>query len=1235
MNLRPTPRSYPIPMACFRNFSPRQSAVKYVCAAAFIFLGISSALGAASAGRVLFEDSIRAISSPAPNAPAVAHRATLVRSNLMAGESAARIKVEFALRMRNFPELQARVARGELIPRYEMEERYFPLAADHRAVSAWLKAQGLGVEPDDATHLSVFATGTVDQFSRVLNVSFGRVALDGVEYTSATTAPSLPSDIATPVLGIHGLQPQFHPHRLTNLGVHRTLKPQLATYYPSQIITAYNASIPGGITGAGQSIAVVSDAFPTQNDVVTFWNSASIGQNWNNVTLVNVNGGPVVASPGDQEEITLDTEWSSAIAPGAQIRVYGIPDLSNPSFDAAFKKMINDALSGAFSLHQFSNSYGGGEEDNSRTYLVTESQYMATLAGEGVSLFAASGDNGANADGNSVVQVSYPASDPSVTGVGGTSLVNPNSLPPVEAAWTDSGGGISGFFPRPSWQTGQGVPGGSYRLVPDVSATADPNYGAYIYFDGTSAAVGGTSWASPVWAGFCALINQKLGGGGLGALNAKLYPLMGTAAIRDITSGSNGTYSAGIGYDMVTGIGVPNVAELAGVLTAGGSAPSIISQTGSQVTVLNQAAAFSIASDGATPLSYQWQRLPSGGSTWQNLSDGSNYEGTATANLIVAGAMYAMSGDQFQCVVSNSKGSETSTPSQSLQVNSTGVTTLAGSPGNAGFADGFFRNALFNSPGAVRTDSSGNVYVADNTNNVIRMITPGGVVSTVAGSAGVAGSTDGPALGGALFNNPSGVAIDSSGNIYVADGANNTVRKISGGVVSTLAGTAGTQGSVDATGSSARFENPQNIAINLSTGNLYVPDGSGDTIRMITPSGAVTTVAGVANVSGTSDGTGSAARFNNPTGIAIDASGNLYVADYGNDTIREVTPVGGVTTIAGSPGVFGSSDGSGSSARFNQPAGIAVDSAGNIYVADSGNDTVREISPLGAVTTIAGAAGVGDSVDGLGSNARLDSPDDVAVDSSGIIYVADNVNNTIRRIALDQEPPVFTTNPVPSQTIAIGSMVVLTAAATGATSYKWELNGVPLSDSPAGSTADAISGSSGPQLVIANPTAASAGSYTVVAVNGYGSVPAANPTVLSVVTSSNPGFLVNISSRAFVGTGSNILIGGFYIGGSTSRSVLIQALGPALGSEGVAGTLPNPVLSIYNSSGYEVYSNRGWGSSPVLLKAAAAAYASPVLQPDSADSEVLLTLPPGGYTAEVADANGDTGVALCAIYQLP
>jgi hypothetical protein len=128
---------------------------------------------------------------------------------------------------------------------------------------------------------------------------------------------------------------------------------------------------------------------------------------------------------------------------------------------------------------------------------------------------------------------------------------------------------------------------------------------------------------------------------------------------------------------------------------------------------------------------------------------------------------------------------------------------------------------------------------------------------------------------------------------------------------------------------------------------------------------------------------------------------------------------------------------------------------------------------------------------------------------------------------------------------------------------------------------------------------------------------------------------VNISSRAFVGAGDNILIGGFYITGSTSRTVLIQALGPALAGEGVAGVLRNPVLTIFNTSGVRLYSNTGWGSSQILLKAAAAVYASPVLQPDSPDSEALLTLPPGGYTAEISGANGGTGVALCAVYQLP
>jgi hypothetical protein len=196
------------------------------------------------------------------------------------------------------------------------------------------------------------------------------------------------------------------------------------------------------------------------------------------------------------------------------------------------------------------------------------------------------------------------------------------------------------------------------------------------------------------------------------------------------------------------------------------------------------------------------------------------------------------------------------------------------------------------------------------------------------------------------------------------------------------------------------------------------------------------------------------------------------------------------------------------------------------------------------------------------------------------------------------------------------------------TTYQWQFNGSNLADG------NGISGSTGPQLVIAGTSASEDGDYTcIVTISNVATQ--SNTASLVVSNASDPGALVNISSRAYVGTGDNILIGGFYIVGSTSRTVLIQALGPALAGEGVTGVLQQPVLAIYNTSGVELYSNTGWGSSQILLNAAATVYASPVLQPNSPDSEVLLTLPPGGYTAEVSGVNGGTGVALCAIYQLP
>jgi len=235
--------------------------------------------------------------------------------------------------------------------------------------------------------------------------------------------------------------------------------------------------------------------------------------------------------------------------------------------------------------------------------------------------------------------------------------------------------------------------------------------------------------------------------------------------------------------------------------------------------------------------------------------------------------------------------------------------------------------------------------------------------------------------------------------------------------------------------------------------------------------------------------------------------------------------------------------------------------------------------------------------------------------------------------------PAFTTQPV-SQTIAVDSTVVFSAIATSAAAYQWIYNGSALVNSPAGTTRDIVSGANGPQLIISNATTASAGAYVSTATTTSGAKVSSSPAALVVAVTTNPGVASSISSRAFVGTGDNILIGGFYISGSTSRTVLVQAIGPALSAVpyNVSGVLAHPSLSIHqNQNGNDVvlYSNAGWGSNPVLLGAAQTAYALPVLSPGSPDSELLVTLPPGGYTAEVTGADGGTGVALCGIYQLP
>lgn len=325
-------------------------------------------------------------------------------------------------------------------------------------------------------------------------------------------------------------------------------------------------------------------------------------------------------------------------------------------------------------------------------------------------------------------------------------------------------------------------------------------------------------------------------------------------------------------------------------------------------------------------------------------------------------------------------------------------TTLAGAI-NIGSADGTGAAARFNMPAGITADAAGNIYLADTGNNAIRRITPSGVVTTFAGSVGgvYEGSTDGTGTF-ARFNSPHGLALDPGGNLYVADTDNHTIRKITpAGIATTLAGTAGSSGSIDGAGAAARFNFPGGVAVD-SAGNVYVADTDNSIIRRITPTGAVTTLAGTAGKIGSADGTGPAARFNYPTGVAVDATGNVYVADTANCTIRRITSDGVVSTLAGEAGLDGSLDGSGSAARFFYPISLTVGITGTLYVADSFNCTIRQITPAGVVSTLAGLAGYVDSTDGAGPAARFAFPFGIAVDAGGTLYVADTGNSTVRKI---------------------------------------------------------------------------------------------------------------------------------------------------------------------------------------------------------------------------------------------
>jgi sugar lactone lactonase YvrE len=331
------------------------------------------------------------------------------------------------------------------------------------------------------------------------------------------------------------------------------------------------------------------------------------------------------------------------------------------------------------------------------------------------------------------------------------------------------------------------------------------------------------------------------------------------------------------------------------------------------------------------------------------------------------------------------------------------VTTYAGQAGVYGTTDGGPPATLarFGNVRGIAFGPTGTMYVSDASNQTVRQISTAGVVTTLAGNPGHPGHADGTGSG-ASFNEPMGLAVDALGNVYVADSENATVRRITpGGAVSTIAGVANQPGTVDGDGSDARFRRPSGLVIDHGDHHLYVADMSAQTIRRIsldTVAPVVSTVAGAPDMAGSGDGPAASARFNWPSGLALDSSGDLFVADSLNHTIRELSSGGIVSTVAGSAGARGSADGSAASARFSFPDSVTVDASGALYVADTQNDTIRRIVG-GFVTTLAGSPGAPGAADGVGYAARFDSPVGLALDASGRLFVGDTNNDDIRRVS--------------------------------------------------------------------------------------------------------------------------------------------------------------------------------------------------------------------------------------------
>jgi uncharacterized protein (TIGR03437 family) len=924
----------------------------------------------------------------------------------------------------------------------------------------------------------IVISGTVGQAANTFRTQLNRYEVNGKMHIANAAPPSIPEAVESLVAGIRGLDdfyPESDPHPFySSPGLYALAPDDFGVIY--DVTPLWNA----GIDGTGQVIVIAGQSDIHLTDVSTFRNSFGLPAQVPRQVMV----GPDPGFNAAESEADVDLEWAGAVARNASlIYVYAENVLDATAY------AIDNNLAPVISF-----SFGQCEANLSAMILTAEEDLAKQANAEGITWIVSSGDAGAAACDQGTFPATHglavpaPASVPEVTAVGGTELVgnssqywNIKNSPTLgsalsympENAWNDtgdlqslaaSGGGASKIYAQPYWQMGPGVPNNNSRDVPDLSFSASPLLAPYMaVIQGRNAFAGGTSLSAPSFAGIVTLLNHYLLTNGeqqqpgLGNINPVLYGLAQSTAdvFHDITQSGNVVpcqagspdckngslgYAAGLAYDQVTGLGSLDVYHLANEWN-----PALAIGPRSQPPPPPPLSSPANGVIGAS-LSSSLQWFAAGNADSYDVYFGPYFPppfwGNTTATNCAPSGITAGTKYYWRVEAKNLAGMASS-PTWSFTTDIEYVISTVAGSGFMGYSgdNGIATNAGLWSPAGIALQGA-DLYFADSANYRIRKVSNGVITSVAGNGAGKFGygvySGDGGSPLSAGLAGPVDIAFDTAGNLLIADAGSERVRKVSGGIITTVAGD-GIDGAYDDGGlaTDATLDGPVGIAIN-SDGDLFIGDADYSAIREVS-SGIITTVTGGRFNAGFSgdNGPASAAQLRSPEGVSVDGANNLFIADTGNNRIRKVSQ-GVITTIAGNGSTgYGGENVGAISAPLTVPTGVAVDRAGNVYIAESGNNRIRKLSN-GVITTIAGNGANGFSGDnGPAINATFNGPNRVAVDGLGNLYVSDTGNNRIRMLVPVLGGPPSQPVPAVSPGGLVNSASFVPVAAAGSIATIW------------------------------------------------------------------------------------------------------------------------------------------------------------------------------------------------------